>query len=125
VSVSRAKCPFFGERFSIVSETRYYDDDGSQENVHKLPPDQLKERQVEFIDIANEDVDPKYYKKEEDPKLFSSTKTGRGPLSKDWQKSSKPSMCIYKLAIVEFRVWGLQTKAEQWLQKVFNSILFK
>lgn len=65
-----------------------------------------------------EDVDPKYYKKEEDPKIFASTKTGRGPFAKDWQKAAKPLMCIYKIASVEFKVWGLQTKVEQWLQKV-------
>jgi len=26
-------------------------------------------------------------------------------------------MCIYKLAYVEFKVWGLQTTAESWIQK--------
>lgn len=110
-------CPFFGDRFSIVSETRYYDDDGTQENVHKLAPDVLAQREVDFVDIANEEVDPRYYKKEEDPKLFVSKVDGRGKLGKDWQKTHKPRMCIYKAAWVEFRVWGVQTKAEQWLQK--------
>jgi hypothetical protein len=111
-------CPFFGERFSIVSETRYFDDDGTQENVHNLDAAQLKQREVEFIDIAMEEADPRYYKKEEDPKLFKSAKTSRGPLAKDWQKTQKPLMCIYKVAYVEFKVWGLQTTAESWIQKV-------
>ena len=26
-------------------------------------------------------------------------------------------MCVYKTVWVEFRYWGLQTKAEQWLHK--------
>jgi len=64
-----------------------------------------------------EEIDPRYYKKEEDPKLFVSQKTKRGPLAKDWQKTQKPLMCIYKLTYVEFKVWGLQTTAESWIQK--------
>jgi hypothetical protein len=110
-------CPFFGERFSIVSETRYFDDDGSQENVHNLSPELLKQREVDFIDIANEEVDPAYYKKEEDPRCFLSKKTGRGPLVGEWKKTQKPVMCIYKVTYVEFKVWGLQTTVEGWLQK--------
>jgi hypothetical protein len=35
----------------------------------------LSTREVDYVDIVNEDVDPKYYKKEEDPKLFVSKKT--------------------------------------------------
>jgi len=107
----------FGDRFCITSETRYYDDDGSKENVHNLSETALKERTLDFIDIVTEEVDPSNYKKEEDPKIFKSERTGRGPLAKDWQKSVKPLMTIYKLQSVEFRVWGLQTKVEQWLQK--------
>ena len=80
----------------------------------------LKEREVQLIDIAFDEVDSRYYKKEEDPKLFVSKKTKRGPLEKDWKNNLKPLMCIYKVAHVEFRVWGLQTKAEQWIQKVCN-----
>jgi len=110
-------CPFFGERFSIITETRYFADSGSQTNALKLSETALSQRTVDLIDIAANPVDPKYYKKEEDPKLYSSTKTSRGPLSKDWIKTTTPIMTEYKLATVEFKVWGLQTKAEAWLQK--------
>jgi len=110
-------CPFFGERFSIVSETRYVDDAGEQENVHNLSGDSLTQRQVELLNIATEPVDPKYYKKEEDPTLFKSEKAERGPLGKDWMKTQKPLMCIYKLVYVKFQMWGVQTKAESWLDK--------
>eukprot|EP01119_Soliformovum_irregulare_P011860 TRINITY_DN3020_c0_g1_i1.p1 TRINITY_DN3020_c0_g1~~TRINITY_DN3020_c0_g1_i1.p1 ORF type:complete len:276 (+),score=75.34 TRINITY_DN3020_c0_g1_i1:51-878(+) len=110
-------CPFFGERFSVVSETRYFDDDGQQENVHNLKAEDLAQRQVEFVDIANEQVDPAYYKKEEDPTLYHSEKGNRGPLAKDWTKTQTPRMCIYKITYVEFKMWGVQTKAEQWIQK--------
>jgi len=110
-------CPFFGERFSIVSETRYYDDDGSQNNVHNLNDEQLKLREVDFVDIATEVVDPKYYKPEEDPLLYNSKKTGRGPLLSGWQKTSKPLMCIYKLATVTFNMWPISGKVETYIQK--------
>jgi len=110
-------CPFFGDRFSIVSETRYFNDTGTQENVHNLTPDLLAQREVDFIDIANEEIAPAYYKKEEDPQFFTSKKTGRGPLTKDWKKTQEPLMCIYKITYVEFKVWGLQTTVEGWLQK--------
>jgi len=56
-------CPFFGERFSITSETRYYDGDEPRENVHKLSEQALKERQIDVIDIVGDEVDPRYYKK--------------------------------------------------------------
>jgi len=111
-------CPFFGERFSISQETRYYDnDDGTQENPLSLSDADLKQREVDVVDIVTEEVDPKYYKKEEDPKLYVSKKTGRGGFTSGWQKTVKPIMMIYKMASVEFKVWGFQTKVESWLQK--------
>ncbi len=78
-----------------------------------------------LIDIASEEIAPAYYKKEEDPKLFTSKKTGRGPLTGEWKKTVKPQMCIYKLTYVEFKVWGLQTTIESWLQKVHNMSMRK
>jgi len=111
-------CPFFGERFSITQETRYFDnDDGTQENALNLSPEILNQREVDYIDIVTDTVDPRYYKKEEDPKFFTSQKTGRGPLQEGWKSSTTPMMWVYKVASVEFRYWGFQTKVESWLHK--------
>jgi len=112
-------CPAFGERFSIVTETRYLDnDDGQQENVHNLPPELLEQRVVDTINIAMDEIEAKYYKKEEDPRFFVSKKTNRGPLDNvNWTKTVTPRMCIYKIAKVEFRFWGAQTMAENWIHK--------
>jgi len=111
-------CPFFGERFSVTQETRYVDNDnGQQENALNLSPDLVNQREVDYIDILTDTVDPRYYKKEEDPKYFTSKKTGRGPLSEAWQKTHTPLMWVYKVASVEFRYWGFQTRVESWLQK--------
>jgi len=110
-------CPAFGDRFSIVAETRYLEDNCAHENVHNLSPEVLAQREVDAIDIANEEIDASYYKKEEDPKFFKSEKTGRGPLSAEWRKEVKPLMCIYKIAYVQFQYWGFQTMAESWIHK--------
>ena len=56
-----------------------------QDNVHELDAKQLKERSVVKIDIANDPVDANDYKQDEDPKIYKSEKTGRGPLSGNWQ----------------------------------------
>ena len=65
----------------------------------------------------------------EDPTVYMSEKTGRGPLTTDWieeywsevqksggsqpTKSGKSIMCAYKLCKVEFRYWGMQSKIER------------
>ena len=59
--------------------------------------------QVVHIDIANDAVLSADYKAEEDPKKFKSEKTGRGPLSGDWKKSTQPIMTCYKLVTVNFK----------------------
>ena len=64
----------------------------------------------------------------DDPTLYMSTKTGRGPLNEDWiedysrdcegfpqpTKNGRGIMCAYKLCKVEFRYWGMQSKIERY-----------
>ena len=52
-----------------------------------------------MIDIVNDHLSGSDYKKEEDPKLFVSEKTGRGPLRDDWIANPPGGriMCSYKL----------------------------
>nr|CAB3264903.1 membrane-associated phosphatidylinositol transfer protein 3 [Phallusia mammillata] len=117
---TRYTCPFV-EKFSIDIETRYYDDAGHQNNVFNLSPTELRSRVVDDIDIVKEQVSD--YKKEEDPKLFKSKKTGYGPLTDNWLsqvKNSKPDergpiMCAYKMCKVEFKYWGMQSKIEKFI----------
>lgn len=66
-------------------------------------------------------VAPGEYKVEEDPRLYRSAKTGRGPLADDWASKAAqtgPLMCAYKLCKVEFRYWGMQAKIEQFIHDV-------
>lgn len=69
-------------------------------------------------------IPPHEYLAEEDPKLYQSLKTRRGPLSDDWieeiQQDPAPAavMCAYKLCKVEFRYWGMQSKIERFIHDV-------
>nr|CAD7423422.1 unnamed protein product [Timema monikensis] len=120
-------------RFSLEIETRFQSDSGGQENVFQLSQDELEERIVVFvtcstdvIDIVSDEVSGSDYLKEEDPRLFRSVKTGRGPLSESWveqhldntKECEKSLMCVYKLCKVDFRYWGLQTRVERFLQDI-------
>jgi hypothetical protein len=71
---------YMKENFRIVVETYHLADRGDQENVHELDKKALKDRSVVNIDIAGDPVTAADYKKETDPCLFTSSKTGRGPL---------------------------------------------
>lgn len=84
----------------------------------------LKKRNVIIIDIANDKVPD--YKPEEDPKLFHSEKTGRGPLTDpNWQKTCEPVMTCYKLVYIEFKWFGLQTRVESFLAKTVQTLFTK
>ncbi|KAF8792555.1 Phosphatidylinositol transfer protein alpha like protein [Argiope bruennichi] len=94
---------YMKNNFFISIETMHCPDAGDQHNVHELPPEKLKQRDVVFIDIANDTVESRDYKETEDPTKFKSEKTGRGPLVGNWQKNCTPIMCAYKLVTVEFK----------------------
>ncbi|KAM9441585.1 phosphatidylinositol transfer protein alpha isoform-like isoform 2-T2 [Salvelinus alpinus] len=114
---------YMKDNFLIKIETWHKPDMGVQENVHGLDPDQWKKTEVVYIDIADKtQVDAKDYKTEEDPAIFKSEKTGRGPLGPNWKKelpsnTNSPHMCAYKLVTVNFKWWGVQNKIENFIQK--------
>ncbi|TMW50269.1 hypothetical protein DOY81_004650 [Sarcophaga bullata] len=128
---TRYTCPFV-EKFSLDIETYYFPDNGYQENVFKLTGSELRNREIDCIDIVKDQLYGGDYVKEEDPKLFVSQKTGRGPLGEDWLEEywrevkgkKQPTarnmslMCAYKICRVEFRYWGMQTKLEKFIHDV-------
>ncbi|XP_011863209.1 PREDICTED: protein retinal degeneration B isoform X5 [Vollenhovia emeryi] len=128
---TRYTCPFM-EKFSVEIETYYFPDDGHQENVFNLSGSDYRNRIVDLIDIVKDQPYGADYVKEEDPKLYVSERTGRGPLEDTWLEdywadvegkqqptpSGKSLMCAYKLCRVEFRYWGMQTKLEKFIQDV-------
>ncbi|XP_064424229.1 membrane-associated phosphatidylinositol transfer protein 2 isoform X2 [Latimeria chalumnae] len=120
---TRYTCPFV-EKFSIDIETFYKSDSGNQANVFNLSPAEKRQMILDPIDIVKDPIPPHEYKVEEDPKLYKSVKTKRGPLCDDWIEDYKsntgkiPIMCAYKLCKVEFRYWGMQSKIERFIHDV-------
>ncbi|XP_022102141.1 membrane-associated phosphatidylinositol transfer protein 1-like isoform X2 [Acanthaster planci] len=125
---TRYTCPFV-EKFSVEVETKYFPDAGHQENVFNLPTAECKSRLVEFIDMVKDPISSSDYKKDEDPKIYVSKKTGRGPLTNDWITLDNDGklvpiggctdiMCAYKLCKVEFRYWGMQNRIEKFIHDV-------
>ncbi|NXE70669.1 PITC1 protein, partial [Calcarius ornatus] len=109
------QCSFL-PKFSIYIETKYEDNCGDSENIFHSDKI-LGDHEVSFLDIAFDEIPERYYRSLEDPRFFSSAKTGRGPLREGWRQHTKPIMCSYKLVSVKFEVWGLQTRVEQFVHK--------
>lgn len=42
--------------FKLVIETMHAPDRGTQENAHQLSPERLKQRDIVYIDIANDPI---------------------------------------------------------------------
>ncbi|VDM18600.1 unnamed protein product [Hydatigera taeniaeformis] len=139
---TRYRVPFM-EKFSLEIETRYLDDAGESENVFDMSPAELNTRIVDYIDIVTDPLAPA--KPAEDPSVYVSQVTGRGPLSAGWRgefqeamrtgrkypgQGTKPDatgsvpteplpmriMCSYKVCRVDFRYWGMQSKIESFIQ---------
>ena len=53
----------------------------------------------DYIDIVVDHVPHSEYKEGEDPRIYKSKKSGRGPLGDNW-RSQNAMMCIYKLCKV-------------------------
>ncbi|XP_035040597.2 membrane-associated phosphatidylinositol transfer protein 2 isoform X3 [Hippoglossus stenolepis] len=120
---TRYTCPFV-EKFSIDIETYYKPDTGNQGDIFNMSSAEKRQRTVDPIDIVKDYIAPHEYLVEEDPKLYQSLKTKRGPLSEDWieeinqDPGQNPVMCAYKLCKVEFRYWGMQSKIERFIHDV-------
>ncbi|KAG9509038.1 Phosphatidylinositol transfer protein alpha isoform, partial [Fragariocoptes setiger] len=109
---------YMKENFKLIIETLHAPDRGTNDNAHKLAPETLARREVAFIDIAHDQVNERDYKNTEDPKIFTSEKTGRGPLvDKDWRETCEPVMCAYKLVRAEFKWLGIQNRVEAFIMK--------
>ncbi|XP_006984169.1 phosphatidylinositol transfer protein beta isoform [Peromyscus maniculatus bairdii] len=114
---------YMKDDFFIKIETWHKPDLGTLENVHGLDPNTWKTVEIVHIDIADRSqVEPADYKADEDPALFQSVKTKRGPLGPNWKKELAstpdcPKMCAYKLVTIKFKWWGLQSKVENFIQK--------
>jgi hypothetical protein len=50
---------YMKDSFRISVETMHFGDEGDSENIHQLPADKLKQREVVYLDIANAQVNNK------------------------------------------------------------------
>ncbi|CAO0795045.1 unnamed protein product [Mucor circinelloides] len=118
---------YMKDHFSIVYETLHVNGSrGELENALNISKEDLKKRNVIIIDVANDKISPKDYKEDEDPKLYHSEKTGRGPLTDpEWQKKVEPVMTCYKLVYIEFKWFGIQGKVESFLAKTVQTLFTK
>jgi len=128
---TRFTCPMM-ERFSIEVETVYTADGGHQDNVFKLSSSDRRANEPDLIDVVRDQAMDASYLEAEDPRVYVSQKTGRGPLGDDWihdywkecegketpLKNGKAIMCAYKICKVEFKYWGMQTKIEKFIHDV-------
>ncbi|KAG0329488.1 hypothetical protein BG004_002328 [Podila humilis] len=120
---------YMGSYFSVTVESMHVDDDrGQLENALGLAPEKLKQREVVTIDVANDAKS--YYLQtfnpaKEDVTTFRSEKAMRGPLQGEWAKTCDPVMTCYKLVSIEFIMWGLQTKMEQYMHAVERDLFTK
>ncbi|GBP23237.1 Cytoplasmic phosphatidylinositol transfer protein 1 [Eumeta japonica] len=93
------------------------------EQCLQLTSEELERREVDFLDIAYDEIKAHHYKESEDPRFFKSVKTGRGPLVEGWRDNHQPIMCCYKAVHAKFEVWGLQTRVEEFIQSAIREIL--
>ncbi|XP_041431438.1 phosphatidylinositol transfer protein, beta L homeolog isoform X1 [Xenopus laevis] len=81
---------YMKDDFFVKIETWHKPDFGEQENVHGLDCDTWKEVEVVPIDIADRSqINEGDYKANEDPAIYRSEKTGRGPLKQDWKQEKR------------------------------------
>jgi len=114
------------DNFKLVVETMHVDNSrGEINDVLNISKDLLEKRDVVIVDIANDPIEPKDYKKDQDPTLYHSEKTGRGPLKDDWIGTATPVMTCYKLVTIEFKWFGIQNKIESIIQNVMKSVFTK
>ncbi|PVZ99373.1 hypothetical protein BB558_004609 [Smittium angustum] len=113
------------DKFKIVTESMHLPDRGQTENAVELSPAELKIRKIDPIDITiDSGMDKSKYKKEEDPKLYSSQKTSRGPLTDPkWMETCEPVMTCYKAVTVEFIWFGLQGTVESLIHKIMRQVM--
>ncbi|CAG2199661.1 PITPNM [Mytilus edulis] len=123
---TRYRCPFV-EKFLLEIETKYLNDGGSQENVFKLSQSDIKQRQIDYLDIVKDPISSGDYRKKRIPSYIS-LQNSTGPLTDTWWKehseglkipsSGKAIMTAYKLCRVEFKYWGMQNKIERFIHEI-------
>ena len=84
-----------------------------------MDKDQLAKRQIQFIDIGNEALEPAEAKRfPTDPSIYRSQKAQRGPFKGNWQEEADPLMCCYKAVTIKCQIFGVQGRIEKLIDQV-------
>jgi len=121
-TISEYSCSFLGS-FHITVRTCYKNDNGCTENALGLTEKETENMEILSMDIAYDEVPEKYYKEEEDLRMYKSEKTKRGPLKEGWRLTYQPIMCSYKQVNVEIGIWGLAHRLESYVHSVVKDVL--
>lgn len=102
-------------------------DRGNSSNIFNLTKAQLAARKIEFLDIADSSkLDAKSYNEDEDPSIFKSTRTNRGPFRPGrWFETAEPVTCAYKLVTVEFGYKAFKSRIESYIHDIIAPIYVK
>ncbi|XP_036451518.1 cytoplasmic phosphatidylinositol transfer protein 1b [Colossoma macropomum] len=119
-TVTEYSCSFL-PKLQVKIETRFENDNGSNENVFGDGP--TPRDSVCFLDILSDPIPDKHYKKTEDLSSWVSKRTGRGPLVDGWRNSARPIMCSYKRVQCSFEVYGFQSRTEEFIHRNIRDIL--
>lgn len=119
--------PLAASKLSLSMETLFVDGDrGSLQNALNLSESELKARQVEYCDIADDKatdmLDPA---PEDDPKFFTSKKRERGPLRAGWQERASPVLCAYTVIRCNVQMWGVKHMAEDFIVRNLQEVVMK
>uniref|UniRef100_A0AAR2KA28 Phosphatidylinositol transfer protein N-terminal domain-containing protein n=1 Tax=Pygocentrus nattereri TaxID=42514 RepID=A0AAR2KA28_PYGNA len=93
----------FVPKLQVKIETRFENDNGSNENVS---------RQVICDCLTLQDLSG-----------WVSKRTGRGPLVDGWRNSARPIMCSYKKVQCSFEVYGFQSRTEEFIHRNIRDVL--
>lgn len=105
--------------------------EAEEENVHNLSEEKLKKREIIYIDITEPPTEDEnnHHDDDEDPTLFKSIKTDRGPLESNFwtdEKYSKlPFVCCYKLYVLDFKIFPIQSKIENNVANTLKNAMTK
>lgn len=116
---------FFGEKIHVSVHTFHSNDAGTLSNAVNLSTADLSKRKIDYINIACADKAVPF-EEGENPTVFESKKTGRGPLDVNFAEYHDPIMTCYKVVKFRFKVFPVQSKVETWgQQSAFRNTFLK
>lgn len=74
------------DKFKLAIESRYINDVGTTENALQMTPEELKKREIIFVDVAKKGSNEKL-PVDEDVTIYHSSKRQIGPLAPEWYKT--------------------------------------